>query len=84
VFSRGAGVAGPIRVPGRSWHAHDCPTAATASVCGRFGLEAESAALAGKVVTAPIIAPFRAVEWFRSGLAQRSQTTVGEAYQIRC
>src|ERR1039458_419086 len=36
------------------------------------------------VVTAPIIAPLCAVEWFRSGLAQRSQTTVGEAYQIRC
>jgi len=45
VLSRRAGTSGAI--PRSSWHTHDGSTAATASIRGRFGLEAASAALAG-------------------------------------
>jgi len=46
VLSHGAG-AGPTRIAGRSWDAHDGSAAAATSVRRRFGLEAASAALAG-------------------------------------
>jgi L-asparaginase II len=47
VLSFGAGTPRAIRAPRSSWHAHDGLAAATAGIRRRFGLEGESAALAG-------------------------------------